>query len=132
MKTILTFGVFDLLHYGHIELFRKAKCLGDFLIVAVQSDKEAQINKPNIKLKNKLEKRILDVKAVNYVGRAIPYKQIDTSIELVDFDVLVVGPDQNNDHFTKAINWCFKNNKEVVVLPRTDGISSTMLREKSK
>ena len=56
MKTVITFGVFDLLHFGHINLFRRAKYYGDFLIVAVQDDNNVVANKPNTKLINNLEK----------------------------------------------------------------------------
>lgn len=128
MKTVITFGVFDLLHFGHINLFRRAKYYGDFLIVAVQDDNNVVANKPNTKLINNLEKRMADVVSVEYVAKAIQYSQIDDDIKTINFDVLVVGEDQNNEHFQNAIKWCENNKKEVVILERTKGISSTQLR----
>ena len=130
MIKVITFGVFDLLHYGHINLFRRAKYFGDYLIVAVQDDESVVKNKPNTKLINNLVKRKQDVLNVEYVAKVVEYSQIDEDIKRIAFDVLVVGEDQTNLHFVSAIDWCKKNNKEVVFLSRTKGVSSTLLREK--
>lgn len=129
MIKVITFGVFDLLHYGHINLFKRSKELGDYLIVAVQTDADAQLNKPDIKLVNNITQRLSDVNSVKYVDQSIVYSQIDEAISSVNFDILVIGPDQTNSHFKKALKWCNENNKKVVVLPRTDGISSSILRK---
>lgn len=129
---VVTFGVFDLFHFGHENLFRRAKKLGDYLIVAVQDDKNAITNKPSTRLINNLDKRLENVRGCMFVDRAIAYTQIDEDISKINFDVLVVGPDQKNEHFVKAIEWCKKNGKKVIVLERTEGISSSMLREKLK
>lgn len=131
MIKVLTFGVFDLLHYGHVNLFRRAKYNGDFLIVAVQDDLNSVKNKPNIHLVNNLKKRMDDVFSIDYVARVISYSQVDVDIKTIDFDVLIVGEDQTNEHFKKAIEWCNKNKKAIIVLERTNGISSTQLRKKN-
>ena len=73
-----------------------------------------------------------DVLAIEYVARVIPYSQIDDDIKTIGFDVLIVGEDQNNIHFQHAIEWCKQNNKEVVFLERTKGISSTQIRQTLK
>ncbi len=67
-----------------------------------------------------------------FVNQAIAYTQIDEDISKINFNVLVVGPDQTNEHFVKAIKWCKRNGKNVIVLERTEGISSSMLRENIK
>lgn len=128
MIKVITFGVFDLLHYGHINLFKRAKALGDYLIIAVQDDENVVKNKPNTKLVESLAKRMNDVSSSCFVSKSIPYSQVDETIKKVEFDILVVGPDQTNQHFQNAFEWCKRHAKEVVVLPRTEGISSTLIR----
>lgn len=132
MKRVITFGVFDTMHFGHVALFERAKQLGDFLIVACQDDAYVTKNKPNTKLINNVSKRLSDVASCASVDLAISYSQIDLDIKKQDFDILVVGPDQNNEHFVRAKEWCKRNSKTVVVLPRTEGISSTMIRNQLK
>ena len=129
MKKVLTFGVFDLMHYGHVRLFWRCKLLGDYLIIAVQDDEHVLINKPNTVLVNNFEKRKADVLSVECVAKVVSYAQIDDDIKTIDFDILVVGPDQTNPHFVKALEWCKEHNKEVVVLPRTEGISSSQIKK---
>ena len=131
-KTFLTVGVFDLLHYGHFELFRRAKELaGDNgrLVVAVQKDDFVLKYKPQTKLFYDWNKRVNMICALRYVDKVVPYEDIDDSIKHIDFDVFIVGEDQNHTGFQRAISWCHEHGKDVVLLPRTQGISSTMLRE---
>lgn len=132
MKTVLTVGVFDLLHYGHFELFRRAKALAGTngkLIVAVQEDKFVTKYKPQTKLFYAWNTRAKMISALRYVDKVVPYTDIDESIKAIDFDVFVVGGDQIHSGFQKAVEWCKKNGKEVVRFSRTEGISSTMLRK---
>ena len=129
MKTVITFGVFDYFHYGHLKLLERCKALGDFLIVAVHDDKHAKINKPDLHLYYNENERLEMVKAISFVDEAILYTQIDETIKEVDFDILVVGPDQTNQHFIKAIEFCNANNKKVVELSRTPNISSTEIKK---
>lgn len=128
MKKIITFGVFDYFHLGHLRLFKRCKEYGDYLIVAVHDDKNAVINKPNCELYYNQNERLELVSGIKYVDEAILYTQIDETIKGVDFDTLIVGPDQVNDHFKRAIEWCKQNKKEVVVMPRTPNISSTEIK----
>ena len=128
MTTIITFGVYDCLHYGHINLFSNCKKIGDFLIVAVQDDAHVKVNKPGCDLCDNEETRLKTVESVKFVDKALLYSQIDETIANVHFDILAVGPDQTNDHFKRAIDYCKKNGKEVVVIPRTPDISSTIIR----
>ena len=128
MKKVVTFGVFDYFHLGHLRLFVRCKELGDYLIVAVHDDKHVKINKPECVLYYTEQERLELVKSIKCVDEAILYTQIDETIKTIDFDVLVVGPDQTNIHFMAAIDYCKKNGKQVVVLPRTPNVSSTEIK----
>lgn len=132
MKKILTFGVYDMLHIGHILLFKHAKELGDRLIVAVQDDDVILKYKPNTKIVYTTDERIFMVSSIRYVDEVVSYTDVDVDIQRFDFDVFAKGPDQNHIGFQRAVEWCKKNGKEVIIIPRTEGISSTMLREYSK
>lgn len=129
MKKVLTFGVYDLLHLGHILLFKHAKEQGDYLIAAVQNGDYVLKYKPNTALINGTEERLMMVAGIRYVDEVITYNDVDKDIKNIDFDVLAKGPDQNHPGFQRAIEWCKSNGKEVVTIPRTEGISSTLLRE---
>lgn len=128
MKKILTVGVFDLLHFGHIELFRKAKALGDHLIVAVQDAEYVTKFKPEAKLTYTTEQRCYMIAAIRYVDEVVVYETAESIVQEVDFDVFARGPDQTNDSFVAAEKWCAAHNKEVTILPRTEGISTSMLK----
>lgn len=129
MKTVLTVGVYDFLHLGHVELFRKSKALGDRLIVAVQDSDVVLKYKPEAQLVYSTEERMYMVKSICYVDDVVVYKGVDEIVREVDFDIFVTGPDQNHGGFQKAIKWCREHGKETMVLPRTEGISSSSLKE---
>ncbi len=128
MKTILTVGVFDLLHIGHVELFRKAKALGDHLIVAVQDSDYVAKYKPDSRTVYPTGERAYIVKSVRYVDDVIVYNDVADIPGKVDFDVFVKGPDQNHAGFKAVEAYCEANNKEVFVMPRTEGISTSELK----
>ncbi len=130
MKKVLTFGVFDYLHYGHLKLFERASKFGDYLIVAVQVDEEIHKTKPNAKVLYNFKQRSEFVNEIKFVNEVIAYHQVDEDIKKIDFDVFVVGGDQKHGGIQRAIKWCKQNNKEVVRLKRTEGISSTIIKEK--
>lgn len=132
MKTVLTFGVYDMLHIGHILLFKRAKELGCRLIVAIQDDECILKYKPNTKMVYSTAERLYMVSTIRYVDDVVVYKDVDIDIQNIEFDTLALGEDQTHPGFQRAIEWCRHNGKEVVVLTRTEGISSTMLREYSK
>lgn len=129
MKKVLTVGVYDLLHIGHIELFRKAKALGDYLIVAVQDSDVVLHYKPDVNLVYTTEERCYMVKSIRYVDEVIVYRDVDEAVRQTDFDLFAKGPDQNHEGFQKAMEYCRKEGKEVVVMPRTEGVSSSQLKE---
>lgn len=132
MKRVLTFGVYDMLHIGHMLLFQRAKALGDHLIVAVQDGEFIQKYKPGTEMIYTTDERLYMVGSVRYVDEVVTYKDVDVDIKGIDFDVFAVGQDQNHAGFQRAMQWCREQGKEVVVLARTEGISSTMLRNYSK
>lgn len=136
MKTILTFGVYDMLHIGHILLFKHIKELFPNeecrLVVAVQNSECILKYKPDTKMVYSTEERMFMVSSVRWVDKVVEYKDVDVDIKNIDFDVFAKGPDQQHAGFQRAVEWCKANGKEVVTIPRTDGISSTMLREYNK
>lgn len=136
MRRILTFGVYDMLHIGHILLFKHAKDLfcGEEcrLIVAVQESDFILKYKPNTKMVYSTEERLFMVSSIRYVDEVVTYCDVDKDIQQIQFDVFAKGPDQCHPGFQRAVEWCKANGKDVVVIPRTEGISSTMLREYSK
>lgn len=132
MKTVLTFGVYDMLHIGHILLFKRARELGSRLIVAVQDGDTVVKYKPGTKLVYSTDERLYMVSTIRYVDEVVVYKDVDNDIKGIDFDILAKGPDQSHAGFQRAAEWCKHHGREVVTLPRTDGISSSMLRELSK
>jgi glycerol-3-phosphate cytidylyltransferase len=132
MKKILTVGVYDYLHIGHVNLFRRAKELGDYLIVAVQDSNFILKYKPNTKILYNTDERMYMVRSIRYVDEAVVYTDVDRIVKEVDFDVFVTGPDQVHEGFQRAMQWCRDNGKETVVLPRTEGISSSQLKGETK
>lgn len=129
-KKVLTVGVYDLLHKGHVELYRRAKGLGDYLIVAVQDGDEILKYKPLAKVMNSTEDRLYLVKSIRYVDEVVVYKGVDDIVKEVDFDIFVTGPDQIHSGFQAAIRWCEEHGKEHIVLGRTEGVSSSELKAK--
>ena len=121
-----------MLHIGHILLFKRAKELGDRLIVAVQDSDVILKYKPGTRMVYTTEERMYMVSTIRYVDEVVVYRDVDKDIQDIDFDVFAKGPDQTHEGFLKAVKWCEDHGKEVVVIPRTEGISSTMLREYSK
>lgn len=125
MGKVLTVGVFDFFHLGHLNVLEQAKTYGNYLIVAVHDDK---LNTKGVDFLYSLEDRMRFVENLGFVDEVIPYERVDKIVESVDFDIFVHGPDQNHQYFQKAIDWCKTNGKEVVTSERTEGISSTRLR----
>ncbi|MFV0498765.1 MAG: glycerol-3-phosphate cytidylyltransferase [Bacilli bacterium] len=124
MKKIITYGTYDLLHYGHINLLQRAKEMGDYLIVAVSSD---EFN--NIKGKKtyfNLETRIKMLEAVKYVDEIIvenSWEQKILDVSKLDIDTFVIGDDWKGK-FDFLKQYC-----EVCYLERTKGISTTQIKK---
>ena len=122
-KTVLTYGTFDLLHYGHLEILRKASLLGDKLIVGVSTDKFNEIKGKTCVLPYQKRKDLLD--SLDFVDKVIPeenWEQKITDIQDNNIDIFVMGNDWEGK-FDELKELC-----KVIYLPRTKGISSTKLK----
>ncbi len=125
MKKVITYGTFDLLHYGHINLLRRAKSLGDYLIVGLSTDEF------NNKEKNKecyfdFENRKLLLDAVRYVDLVVPeenWEQKISDIQKYNIDVFVIG-----DDWKGKFDYLKDLGVEVVYLPRTKEISTSKIK----
>ena len=122
-KTVLTYGTFDLLHYGHLEILRRASLLGDKLIVGVSTDKFNEIKGKTCVLPYQKRKELIE--SLDYVDEVIPENNWDqkvTDIQDNNIDIFVMGDDWEGK-FDELKVFC-----EVIYLPRTKGISSSKLR----
>ena len=131
MKKVLTFGVFDYFHIGHLRLFKQCKQFGDYLIVAVQDGDYILKYKPNANILYSTEERVEILEALTLVDRVIVYDNVSTETleKIDDFDVLALGEDHKGERFDKVEEWCRNNGKEVVRLKRTPGISSSDIKK---
>ncbi|KGB13969.1 glycerol-3-phosphate cytidylyltransferase [Latilactobacillus sakei subsp. sakei] len=123
MKKVITYGTFDLLHWGHIRLLQRAKELGDYLIVSISTDEFNRIKHKEAYHSYEHRKYILE--AIKYVDEVIPetdWEQKKTDIEKYDIDTFVMGDDWKGQ-FDFLKNQC-----EVIYLPRTEGISTSKIK----
>ncbi|MCO6523731.1 MAG: glycerol-3-phosphate cytidylyltransferase [Candidatus Schmidhempelia sp.] len=123
MKKVITYGTFDLLHWGHIRLLQRAKALGDYLIVALSSDNFNQIKSK--KSYHNYDERKLMLESIRYVDLVIPehdWNQKANDIREFKVDTFVMGDDWIGkfDHLKSLCS--------VVYLPRTEGISTTKIK----
>ena len=130
MNKILTFGVFDYFHLGHLRLFKQCKNYGDYLIVAVQDEKSILKFKPDAKILYTTKERVEMLEAIKYIDEVIIYDSLTPEyLETVDFDILALGEDHVKGRFDIAAKWCYEHGKKVVRLKRTIGISSSKIKE---
>lgn len=126
MKRILTYGTFDLLHYGHIRLLKRAKQLGDYLIVALSTDEFNEIKGKKAYHNYETRKKMLE--AIRYVDLVIPEENWEQKLKDIDeykVDVVVMGDDwEKSDKFDYLKEKC-----ELVFLKRTEGISTTKIKK---
>lgn len=132
MKKVITFGVFDYFHLGHLRLFQNAKRLGDYLIVAVQDGTYIQKYKPNAKVLYTTEERMELVRALKVVDEVVIYRDVNEDIKRLDFDVFAIGEDQTHSGFQQAVSYCEKEGKQVVRMKRAEGISSSEIKDHIK
>lgn len=127
MKKVLTYGTFDLLHKGHVRILKRAKELGDYLIVAVSTDEFNALKGKKAYYSYEERKEILE--AIKYVDLVIPESNWDQKIKDVikyDVDTFVMGDDWKGK-FDFLKDYC-----EVIYLDRTEGISTTKIKEDLK
>ena len=126
MKRVITYGPFDLLHYGHINLLKRAKATGDYLIVALSTDDFNEVEKGK-KTYFTFEERRQLLEAIRYVDVVIPEESWDqklTDVPLYQIDYFVMGDDwQGKFDFVGE-----KTEAEVVYLPRTPEISTSQIK----
>ena len=128
MKRIITYGTFDLLHYGHINLLRRAKQHGDYLIVALSTD-EFNWDSKQKKCYFSYERRKALLEAIRFVDLVVPEKSWEQKIhdvKLYEVDTFVMGDDWKGefDHL--------KESCEVIYLPRTPEISTSQIKNDIK
>ena len=124
MKKVITYGTFDLFHYGHLRILERAKQLGDYLIVAVSTDEFNEIK--GKKCIYPYEHRTKIVEAIKYVDLVIPEKnweQKASDIQKYGVDIMVMGSDWEGK-FDVLSSLC-----KLVYLPRTPGISSSEIKQ---
>ena len=126
MKRILTYGTYDLLHYGHIRLLQRAKALGDYLVVALSTDEFNAIKGKKAYHNYDTRKKMLE--AIRYVDLVIPeenWEQKINDVKEYHIDTVVMGSDwAGSDRFDYLKDYC-----EVVYLDRTEGISTTKIKK---
>ncbi len=131
MKKILTFGVFDYFHLGHLRLFKQCKEHGDYLIVAIQDGDYILKYKPDAQILYSTAERLEMVSALKIVDEAIVYNSVCVEeLEKIEFDVLALGEDHRGGRFDEVEKWCNEHGKEVVRLKRTPGICSSDIKSK--
>lgn len=125
MKRILTYGTFDLLHYGHIRILKRAKELGDYLVVALSTDEFNAIKGKKAYHNYETRKKMLE--AIRYVDLVIPENEWEQKLQDVKdykIDVVVMGDDwKGSDKFDYLKEYC-----EIVYLERTPGISTSQIK----
>ncbi|KOP30979.1 glycerol-3-phosphate cytidylyltransferase [Exiguobacterium acetylicum] len=123
MKKVITYGTFDLLHWGHINILRRAKEMGDYLIVAISTDEFNRLK--HKQAYHNYENRKLILEAIRYVDEVIPENNWEQKVEDVQkhgVDVFVMGDDWKGEFDF------LKDHCEVVYLERTEGISTSQIK----
>jgi glycerol-3-phosphate cytidylyltransferase len=124
MKRVITYGTYDLLHVGHINLLKRAKALGDYLIVGLSTDEFNRIKNKDCFLPYAQRKAVLE--AIKYVDKVIPeenWEQKIKDIKKYKANIFVMGDDWKGK-FDGLKKYC-----EVIYLPRTENISTTYLKK---
>ena len=129
MTRILTFGVYDYLHLGHLRLFKQCKQYGDYLIVAVQDGEYIQKFKSDAKVLYSTAERVEMLEALKIVDKVVIYKTVSTEeLKKIDFEIMALGEDHRGDRFDEVEKWCIEHGKKVVRLKRTPGICSSDIK----
>ncbi|MCY1605264.1 glycerol-3-phosphate cytidylyltransferase [Staphylococcus pettenkoferi] len=123
MRRVITYGTYDLLHYGHIELLRRAREMGDYLIVALSTDEFNRIK--HKKSYYNFEQRKMMLESIRYVDLVIPedgWGQKEKDIDRYEVDTFVMGHDWEGEFDF------LKDKCDVIYLKRTEGISTTQIK----
>lgn len=129
MTKILTFGVYDYFHIGHLRLFKHCKEHADYLIVAVQDGEYILKFKPDTKVLYSTEERVEILEGLRVVDEVVVYDTVSVAaLEKIEFDILALGEDHKGGRFDEVKNWCNEHNKRVIRLKRTPGICSSQIK----
>ena len=130
MTKILTFGVYDYFHLGHLRLFKQCKEYADYLIVAVQDGEYILAFKPEANILYSTEERKEILESLKVVDKVVIYQTLCPEyLETIDFDILALGEDLVGGRFDIACDWCKEHGKQVVRLKRTPGICSSQIKQ---
>lgn len=131
MKRVITFGVFDFYHLGHLRLFKYIRqAVGEpcYLIVAVQNGDYILSQKPDAKvLYSTLERKEM-LEANRFIDEVVVYDRVDGFIGKAKFDVFARAPEHTSMSIKKFEEWSINNKKEVLITHRTEGISSSKIK----
>ncbi|PGM36402.1 glycerol-3-phosphate cytidylyltransferase [Bacillus cereus] len=122
-RKIITYGTFDLLHYGHINILKRAKELGEYLVVAISTDQFNELKGKKSYFSYEIRRLMLE--SIKYVDEVIPeenWEQKKIDVINHDIDIFVMGDDWQGE-FDFLKEYC-----KVVYLPRTEGISTTQIK----
>lgn len=128
MKRVITYGTFDLIHYGHINLLKRAKALGDYLVVALSTDEFNALKGKKSFFTYEQRKTLLE--AIRYVDLVIPennWEQKVSDVHEYNIDVFVIG-----DDWKGKFDFLKDEGVEVVYLERTPEISTTQIKSSLK
>ena len=129
-----TTGVFDMFHIGHLNLLKRAKEQCEYLIVGVSTDEVVKTYKHKTPV-IPFEERIAIVESIKYVDKVMPQTSMDKmeAYKLVKFDAIFHGSDwKGSEMYNKIVDQFKEIGVDVVFLPHTDGISSTLIKEKTE
>lgn len=133
MIKILTFGVYDYFHLGHLRLFKQCKKYADYLIVAVQDGDYILKYKPEAKILYSTAERVEILEGLKVVDEVVVYDTVSAeTLEKIDFDILALGEDHRGGRFDEVEEWCNSHGKTVVRLKRTPGICSSEIKNELK
>jgi len=125
MKVIWTNGCFDVLHRGHIELFKYAKSLGDYLVVGVDTDERVKASKGETRPFNTIEDRVAMLESIKYIDEIRVFDaddELDTQVLLSGAEIMVVGSDYKNKKVIGS-----RHAQEIKFFDRIDGYSTTKI-----
>lgn len=133
MSKILTFGVYDYFHLGHLRLFKQCKEHAEYLVVAVQNGEYIRKFKPEAHIFYSTEERVEILEALRIVDKVIVYNTVGIeALEMIEresgFDILALGEDHIGARFDEITNWCKEHGKAIVRLKRTPGIASSDIK----
>ena len=134
LTKILTFGVYDYFHLGHLRLFKQCKEHADYLIVAVQNGEYITKFKPEAKVLYSTDERVEILEALKIVDKVLVYNTVGIeALEMIEdnggFDILALGEDHIGERFDIITDWCIEHGKQTVRLKRTPGFTSSEIKD---